>query len=52
MDKISGLYYKGNGDDVGPDHDTGTAAFCLLLPGKTLHLSHLLSLKKVQEQGK
>ena len=33
------------------DTDGSTAAYCLGLPGKTLFLSHLLSLKKFRKRG-
>ena len=38
-------------EDNSKDSDGSTAGFCLLLPGKTLHLSHLLSLKKFRKRG-
>ena len=33
------------------DVEGSTAAYCLSLPGKTLFLSHLLSLKKFRKRG-
>ena len=39
-------------EDITTDDDeTATAAFCLLIPGKTLYLSHLLALKKFRNKG-
>ena len=31
-------------------HDTTVAAYCLLLPGKTLHISALLTAKKIRKE--
>ena len=31
-------------------HDTTVAAYCVLLPGKTLHISVLLTAKKIRKQ--
>ena len=38
------------GDEV-KDEASSTARFCLLLPGNTLYLSHLLALKKFRKRG-
>ena len=38
------------GDEV-KDEASGTARFCLLLPGNTLYLNHLLALKKFRKRG-
>ena len=32
-------------------HDTTVAAYCLLLPGKTLHISALLTAKTFRDKG-
>ena len=32
-------------------HDTTVAAYCLLLPGKTLHISALLTAKIFRDKG-
>ena len=37
--------------DDGATEDDATAAFTLLLPGKTLYLSKLLALKKFRNKG-